>query len=122
MEISFRSPSKASSASFSHQFDNRLARIFRPDDRHPLIGFEDEFKVGDILSSNPEKSRLSVHFPISEYGLLNGESKPKTILFRNLHSEFRNLFSGPAVLDQGSFDIPKKEDVLKRPFYRQELF
>jgi hypothetical protein len=35
--------------------------VFGSDNGHPLIGFDDEFKIGDILSVNPEIFGLGIH-------------------------------------------------------------
>jgi hypothetical protein len=36
-------------------------RIFGPHHSHPFIGFDNEFKIGDILPAQPEISGLSIH-------------------------------------------------------------
>jgi hypothetical protein len=36
-------------------------RIFGPHHCYTLIGFDDEFEIGDILSTKPEISGLGIH-------------------------------------------------------------
>jgi hypothetical protein len=36
-------------------------RIFSPHHSHPFIGFDNEFKIGDIFPTQPEISGLSIH-------------------------------------------------------------
>jgi hypothetical protein len=52
--------------------------IFSPHDSHPFIGFDDEFKIGDILSAHPEISGLSIHSSIANCGFQIPELNPKS--------------------------------------------
>jgi hypothetical protein len=36
-------------------------RILGPHDSHPLIGFNNEFKIGNVFSAKPEISGLGIH-------------------------------------------------------------
>jgi hypothetical protein len=54
-----------------HQLHHSFSGIFRPYDGHPLVGFNDKFKIGDILSSQPKIFGLGVHLTIAKVSKVN---------------------------------------------------
>jgi hypothetical protein len=53
-------------------------RILRPHHCYSFVGFDDEFEIGDILSTESEISGLSIH--LVDFGIRNADFGIKGIL------------------------------------------
>jgi hypothetical protein len=100
--------------------------IFGSNDGHPLIGFDDELEVGNILPPDSQISCLRIHVlrvKGSGFVVRSQENKVKKsyqFKFSKLRTNYSELSC--TLFDERSFDIPEKEDISDRSLQGIELF